>query len=67
MRKIEEDDSSYYCNNQLNLGFIADNAKEIDSMSASGSVSEKESISNISRRASRTSEVPGSPFCSFDH
>ena len=42
MRKIDEDESSYYSNNMLNLAFIAENSQEIrdlESKSLAGSIS----------------------------
>lgn len=67
MRKIDEDDSSYYSNNRLNIAFIADSkeVRDMESRSVSGSVSERESISSISRIHSHGNSLPGSPFLSF--
>lgn len=63
MRKLEEDESSYYSNNKLNLAFIAEDSKDIESISLSGSVCDRDSISSISRVASNS--IPGSPFLTY--
>ena len=64
MRKLEEEESSYYSNNKLNLAFIAEDSKDIESISLSGSVCDRDSISSISRVASNS--IPGSPFLTYE-
>lgn len=63
MRKLVEDESSYYSDNKLNLAFIAEDSKDIESISLSGSACDRDSISSVSRVASNS--IPGSPYLTF--